>query len=190
MPTNDIYGDGNIPQYKDDLGTTAKKILGAINLGGGGVVPIPPGSSALTVNGSGAITGPVTAEEFKDANDIASTSQLDALHNRGAGTFSAAASFPIVPAEGCKYFTYFLTLGIGAGSYNLLPQLSNTGRMDGDKIQLVVSSPASTNPILEVQDFDGNTIYTRVGSGLEYTYPLWFTFDSGTSQFKSDQGEE
>lgn len=112
---------------------------------------------------------------------------IAALHNAATGSLSAAGSITPSIATNCKWFTQTITLGAGSGSYTAVFGMVATNRRIGDKAQLNLNLPASSNPTLEVHDGTGATIYTRAANGIAQAVPpLTFTFNG--TQFISDQG--
>lgn len=112
---------------------------------------------------------------------------IAALHDRDAVSVSTAGTTEVTIDQYCKYFTYRVTAGAGAGTYTRNIDLPDTNRVNGDKVQVILIMAASVNPTIVIRDNAGpTTLYSETGTGSTYTRPLWFTFN-GTA-WESDQG--
>lgn len=106
------------------------------------------------------------------------------LFQSASESVSAAGSdTPTIPLY-TKLFTYTITAGAGSGSYTHNTTISSTNRIAGDKACIIISIPASTNPVVVIKNNAGTAIWTETSTGIAYTRNLFFTF--GTD-WTSDQ---
>lgn len=112
------------------------------------------------------------------------TALLAGLFGVGSTTFSMAGTdTPSIPSL-CKLFTYQEAGGAGTAAYIRNTALSSSNRVPGDKVCLVLSLPASTNPTIKVKNNAGTVIWTEASTGVAFVVSRYFTF--GTD-WTSDQ---
>lgn len=114
---------------------------------------------------------------------------LDLITQRGAASVSAAGTTEVSVVAGCKWLTYRVTVGAGAGIYTHNIDLAAVAldRNAGDTVKVVLDMPASENPTVTVRDNTApTTLYTAYGSGVATCRVLFFTWTG--SAWESDQG--